>query len=168
VMNPRRFLLPLAGAALWLLLAGLVVVAAQATTNIQPRPSSIVHRPSSIVPQIPPIFGPNIKANSDTTGYGQHEPSLAVSRVHTNTVVVASKDYRNGNQKEVWIDNSTDGGATWPVGRQLQMPGVNPTLFPNMSDPVVMARDDGRIYVACLGYNNSNAVFITWTDDDGA
>ena len=37
-----------------------------------------------------------------------------------------------------------------------------------MSDPVVMARDDGRIYVACLGYNNQNAVFITWTDDNGA
>ena len=26
-----------------------------------------------------------------------------MSRVHTNTVVVAAKDYRNGNQKEVWV-----------------------------------------------------------------
>jgi len=119
-------------------------------------------------PVTPPLFGPNVRANSDTTTYGQHEPSLAVSRVHTTTVVVAAKDYRNNDQKEVWIDVSTDGGATWPVGRQLQMPGVNATLFPNESDAVVQARNDGRIYVACLGYNNSNAVFITWTDDDGA
>ena len=35
-------------------------------------------------------FGPNVRANSDSTTYGQHEPSLAVSRVDTNTVVVAS------------------------------------------------------------------------------
>ncbi len=69
--------------------------------------------------------------------------------------------------KHVWIDTSTDGGVTWPITRQLQMPGI-PAAFPLQSDPVVMARDDGRIYVACLGYNNSNGVFMTWTDDDGA
>ena len=113
-------------------------------------------------------FGPNVRANSDSTTFGQHEPSLAVSRVNTNTVVVASKDYRNGNQKEVWIDVSNDGGVTWPANLQLQMPGIDPGQFPLMSDPVVMARDDGRIYVSCLGYSNQNAVFITWTDDNGA
>ncbi|MEP6774942.1 MAG: sialidase family protein, partial [Chloroflexota bacterium] len=99
-------------------------------------------------------FGPNVRANSDSTTFGQHEPSLAVSRADTNTVVVASKDYRNGNQKEVWIDVSNDGGVTWPANLQLQMPGINASQFPLMSDPVVMARDDGRIYVSCLGYNN--------------
>src|SRR5205085_11126001 len=92
-------------------------------------------------PAVPPIFGPNVRANSDAGTNGQHEPSLAVSRVHTNTVVVAAKDYRNGNQKEVWIDVSTDGGATWPLNRQLQMPGVNPSAFPLESDAVVQARD---------------------------
>ena len=35
---------------------------------------------------------------------------------------------------------STDGGTTWPV--QLHMPALPPTV--NESDPVVMARDDGR------------------------
>jgi len=119
-------------------------------------------------PGTPPIFGPNVRANSDPTTFGQHEPSLAVSRVHTNTVVVASKDYRDSDQKHVWIETSTDGGATWPLNRQLQMPGVDPGLYPLQSDAVVMARDDGRIYVACLAYNNDNAIFITWTDDDGA
>jgi hypothetical protein len=125
---------------------------------------------AAAAPGAPPVFGPNVKANSDATTYGQHEPSLAVSRVHTNTVVVASKDYRDNNVKHVWIDVSTDGGATWPAARQLQMPGVPPALN-IQSDPVVMARDDGRIYVACLATNdsqNAGGIFITWTDDDGA
>ncbi|HYP39234.1 MAG TPA: exo-alpha-sialidase, partial [Chloroflexia bacterium] len=85
-----------------------------------------------------------------------------VSRVHTNTVIVASKDYRQGNVKRVWIDGSTDGGATWPV--QVHMPNLPPT--DSESDPVVMARDDGRIYVSCLTTGN-NGIWITWTDDDG-
>jgi subtilisin-like proprotein convertase family protein len=109
-----------------------------------------------------PIFGPNVRANQDTTIYAQHEPSLAVSRVHTNTVIVASKDYRQANVKRVWIDGSTDGGATWPV--QVHMPNLPAT--DSESDPVVIARDDGRIYVACLTTGN-NGIWITWTDDDG-
>jgi subtilisin-like proprotein convertase family protein len=109
-----------------------------------------------------PIFGPNVRANQDTTIYAQHEPSLAMSRVHTNTVIVASKDYRQANVKRVWIDGSTDGGATWPV--QIHMPNLPAT--DSESDPVVMARDDGRIYVACLTTGN-NGIWITWTDDDG-
>ncbi|HUS16019.1 MAG TPA: S-layer homology domain-containing protein [Chloroflexia bacterium] len=122
-------------------------------------------------PQVTPVFGPNVRANSDGTPYGQHEPSLAVSRVHTNTVVVAQKDYREGNVKHVWIETSTDGGITWPANRQFLMPGVNLNTFPIQSDAVVMARDDGRIYVACLATNggtSNGAVLITWTDDDGA
>ncbi len=124
-------------------------------------------------PALPtPVFGANVRANSDpiTSTFGQHEPGLAVSRVHTNTVVVAAKDYREGNVKHVWIDVSTDGGTTWPVGRQLQIPGIPPTLN-IQSDAVVMARDDGRIYVAALATNDSQnlgGIFITWTDDDGA
>ena len=107
-------------------------------------------------------FGPNIRANQDTSGFGQHEPALAMSRVNTNTVIVASKDYRQGNVKRVWIDGSTDGGLTWPV--QLHMPNLPATE--NESDPVVIARDDGRIYVACLTTGN-NGLFITWTDNNG-
>src|SRR5262249_47219759 len=111
---------------------------------------------ANLSPGTPPIFGTPVRANSDPTTFGQHEPSLPVSRVHTTTVVVASKDYRDSNDKHVWIESSTDGGATWPLNRQLQMPGVDPGLYPLQSDAVVMARDDGRIYVACLAYNNSN------------
>ncbi len=70
----------------------------------------------------------------------------------------------------MWIDVSTDGGVTWPANRQLQMPGI-PSNLPIQSDAVVMARDDGRIYVACLATDlnqgNLGGVFITWTDDNG-
>jgi hypothetical protein len=107
-------------------------------------------------------FGPNVRANQDTSGFGQHEPALAMSRVNTNTVILASKDYRQGNIKRVWIDGSTDGGVTWPI--QLHMPNLPTTE--NESDPVVIARDDGRIYVACLTTGN-NGLFITWTDNNG-
>ena len=122
-------------------------------------------------PALPtPIFGANVRANSDATVFGQHEPSLAVSRVHTNTVVVASKDYREGNVKHVWIELVHRWRRHLADTMQLQMPGIPPALN-IQSDPVVMARDDGRIYVACLATNDGQTlggIFITWTDDDGA
>jgi hypothetical protein len=112
---------------------------------------------------VPPVFGPNVRANTDVTNYGQHEPGLAVSRTNNNVVFAAAKDYREGNIKRVWIYGSTDGGNTWPV--QLHMPNLPPTV--NESDPVVMARDDGRIYVSCLTTGINEGIFITWTDDNG-
>lgn len=112
----------------------------------------------------------NAKANSDPTSYGQHEPHLAISRTDPNVVVSVAKDYRDGNVKQVWIYVSQDGGFTWPLDKQLQIPGL-PSDVPNQSDPVVMARDDGRIYVEALGYDasggNGHGIFITWTDDNG-
>jgi hypothetical protein len=108
------------------------------------------------------VFGPNVRANTDNTQFGQHEPGLAVSRTNPNVVFTAAKDYREGNIKRVWIHGSTDGGLTWPV--QLHMPNLPPTE--TESDPVVMARDDGRIYVSCLTTGNEG-IWITWTDDNG-
>lgn len=110
----------------------------------------------------PPIWGPNVRANTDNSGFGQHEPNLAASPINPNIVVAAAKDYRDGNVKHVWIYGSTDGGQTWPT--QLYMPGLPPDI-PLQSDPVVVARDDGRIYVVALGYNAGHGLFITWTDD---
>ncbi len=125
--------------------------------------------PQNPVAPLTTTFGPNVRANSDVTNFGQHEPSLAVSRTNPDVVVASSKDYRDGNVKHVWIDVSTDGGVTWPADRQLQIPGI-PAALNIQSDPVVMARDDGRIYVACLATNDaqsSGGIFITWTDDNG-
>lgn len=109
-----------------------------------------------------PTWSTNVRANTDTTTNGQHEPGLAVSPANPNVVVIANKDYRDSNIKRVWIEASRDGGLTWPT--QLHMPNLPTTE--NESDPVVMARDDGRIYVSCLTTGN-NGIFITWTDDGG-
>ena len=110
-----------------------------------------------------------MRANSDIGNASQHEPSLAISRTNPNVVVVAAKDYRHNDNKEVWIYVSQDGGQTWLLDKQLQVPGLPPDI-PNESDPVVVARDDGRMYVICLGYNNGNnghGIFLTWSDDNG-
>ena len=108
----------------------------------------------------------NAKANSDLTNYGQHEPHLAISRTNPNVVVAVSKDYRDGNVKHVWIYVSHDGGQTWPLEWQRQIP-VTIYDVPLQSDPIAMAHDDGRLYVVSLGYNSGHGVFITWSDDDG-
>jgi len=108
----------------------------------------------------------NAKANSDLTNYGQHEPHLAISRTNPNVVVAVSKDYREGNVKHVWIYVSHDGGQTWPLEWQRQIP-VTTYDVPLQSDPIAMARDDGRLYVVSLGYDSGHGLFITWSDDDG-
>src|SRR6266540_3452877 len=89
---------------------GLIVAPTQNGRRQQPEGStnnlqSTIHNPQS---EVPPVFGPNVRANSDSTLFGQHEPSLAVSRTNPDVVVAASKDYRDGNVKHVWIDVSTD------------------------------------------------------------
>ena len=111
-------------------------------------------------------WGPNVRANADTGTASQHEPHLAISRTDPDVVVVAAKDYRTANTKEVWIYVSQDGGQTWPAGQQLRIPGL-PGDISEQSDPVVVARDDGRIYVAALGYGSGHGLFLTWSDDDG-
>jgi photosystem II stability/assembly factor-like uncharacterized protein len=111
------------------------------------------------------VWMPNVKANQDDTRYAQHEPHIAASLTNPDVVVVAAKDYRVGPAvKQVWIYVSRDGGITWP--RQLHMPGL-PDTITRQSDPVVIARDDGRMYVACLGYEPHKGLFLTWSDDDG-
>ncbi len=176
LLVPKRtfhyvFLSTLAVVALGLILAPQTTSATSHAGSLRPDARQLASRISlkQASPSTPPIFGPNLRANLDGTGAGQHEPSLAVSRVHTNTVIIASKDYRNDNVKQVWIDGSTNGGQTWPV--QLQMPGI-PADLNSQSDPVVIARDDGRIYVACVAYREPDrlhaGVYVTWTDDDGA
>ena len=117
-------------------------------------------------PQDVPAWGPDVRANSDDSGWSQHEPHLAISRTDPNVVVSIAKDYRVANNKEVWIYVSQDGGRTWPLEKQLQIPGMPPDI-PNQSDPVVMARDDGRLYAFCLGHGGGHGLFVSWSDDDG-
>lgn len=118
--------------------------------------------------QVIPSWEPDVRANSDDSGWSQHEPHLAISRVNPYVMVAVAKDYRRINTKEVWIYVSQDGGKSWPLNKQLRVPGL-PSDIDEQSDPVVVARDDGRFYVVCLGVgsNGSHGLFITWSDDDG-
>jgi hypothetical protein len=166
-INTRRVLPALlAVVVLGLLLAGAWMdAAAQAASGEGTQASPIAAaspQPDSTV------WGANYRANSDYSGpqYSQHEPHLAISRTNPDVIVVVAKDYRIGNNKEVWIYVSHDGGQTWPVEWQRQIPGM-PADIPNQSDPVAMARDDGRLYVFALGHNNGHGLFVTWSDDDG-
>ncbi len=69
-------------------------------------------------------WGPDVRANADNSGWSQHEPHLAISRTNPDVAVVVAKDYRVANNKEVWIYVSQDGGQTWPLNRQLHLPGL--------------------------------------------
>jgi hypothetical protein len=151
-------------ASLLTLLLLLVGVGWAAATEDTPQ-QTLPHTPEQVVP----VWGPDVRANSDDTDWSQHEPHLAISRTDSDVVVVVAKDYRAANTKEVWIYVSQDGGQTWPLDKQLLLPGL-PVDIIEQSDPVVLARDDGRLYVICLGRNintGSHGLFITWSDDDG-
>lgn len=118
-----------------------------------------------------PIWGEDSRANRDKSGRAQQEPSLAISRRDADVIVVAAKDFRATEDitREVWIYTSHNGGRTWPWNRRF--PKVSDNIFRH-SDPVVVARDDGRIYVASLASGDeptkeNHGLFITWSDNDG-
>jgi hypothetical protein len=154
-MNPRFTRASLAVFSLSLVVVLVFIIGRSGDTAAQTQPQHVV-----------PFWGTDVRANADNTNYSQHEPHLAISRTNTDVVVAVAKDYRINNNKEVWIYVSQDGGQTWPADLQLQIPGMPPDI-PNQSDPVAMARDDGRIYVVALGHGGGHGLFITWTDDNG-
>ena len=117
-----------------------------------------------------PRWGEDTRANTDASGLAQQEPSLAISRRDSDVIVVAAKDFRETDNisRSVWIYTSHDGGRTWPWNQSF--PKVSDRIFRH-SDPVAVARDDGRLYVITLGTGkpvpDNHGLFITWSDDDG-
>jgi len=117
-----------------------------------------------------PLWGDDVRANTDVSGTAQQEPHLAISRRNPDVMIVAAKDFRNTEDitRAVWIYTSHDGGRTWPWNQPF--PNSSENIFRN-SDPVAMARDDGRLYVLTLGTGRpvieNHGLFITWSDDDG-
>lgn len=110
------------------------------------------------------------RANTDASGLAQQEPHLAISRRNPDVIVVAAKDFRatDNISRSVWIYTSHDGGRTWPWNQRF--PKVSEAIIRH-SDPVAMARDDGRMYVLTLGTGppvpRHHGLFLTWSDDDG-
>lgn len=123
---------------------------------------------TSLLP--PPLWGPNVRANADESGFAQQEPSLAIHPRDPQNLVVAAKDFRRTQDitREVWIYVSFDGGHSWPV--QIPFPGLPPTIT-RQSDPVALATEGGRFYVLALGAGTPayrhHGLFLTWSDDGG-
>jgi len=117
-----------------------------------------------------PTWREDVRANTDALGQAQQEPSLAISRRDSDVIVVAAKDFRatENVSRSVWIYTSHDGGRTWP--RNQRFPQMSEDIIRH-SDPVAVARDDGRLYVIALGTGtpvpSNHGLFITWSDDDG-
>ena len=117
-----------------------------------------------------PTWRSDARANTDASGLAQQEPSLAINRRNPDVIVVAAKDFRmtENISRSVWIYTSHDGGRTWPWNQRF--PQVSDDIVRH-SDPVAVARDDGRLYVIALGSGTpipaNHGLFITWSDDDG-
>jgi hypothetical protein len=156
LVHRRRFVIP-------------VLAALAAATGLL---LTIGHSAQAASSRLPdrPIWRGEVRANSDASGLAQQEPSLAISRRDADVVVVAAKDFRETSNisRSVWIYTSHDGGRTWPWNQRF--PPVSDKIFRH-SDPLAVARDDGRMYVVTLGSGTpvelNHGLFLTWSDDDG-
>jgi hypothetical protein len=125
-------------------------------------------QPLGVAPYADPIFGPNVRANTDTQGppnLAQQEPSIAVNPTNPLNVVAMAKDERGGtNTKQTWIYTSTDGGLTW-----LNQLFPFAPQSPFSSDPVVNFSDDGICYVTSLPYGGgtNDGIQIARSTDGG-
>ncbi|PZS02796.1 MAG: hypothetical protein DLM69_03680, partial [Candidatus Chloroheliales bacterium] len=127
------------------------------TQQVKPAPYYAT-APSKRVATDPHWTAPNVRVNNDTTTYAQQEPAVAVNPLNHLNVVAAQKDERrapsqNTATKEVWIETSTDGGASWPLQTNIPMPD---TTLPQQSDPVVTFSDNNNVFVTIIGYNQNN------------
>jgi hypothetical protein len=115
---------------------------------------------------IDPVWGNNVRANTDTQSpnRAQQEPSIAINPLNPLNVVAAAKDERAGvNTKQIWIYTSTDGGASWInqiFPHQTPLPGFS-------SDPVVKFTDDGICYVTSLPYGSGSVGIQVAKSTDG-
>ncbi|MBN1486471.1 MAG: exo-alpha-sialidase, partial [Anaerolineae bacterium] len=81
-----------------------------------------------------------IRVNDVPTG-GQYVPSIAVM---TDTVCIAWSDSRNGYQRDIYADCSTDGGVSWGTDTRVSDDGGNSTH----AQPDIAIATSGRVHVA--------------------
>jgi hypothetical protein len=131
-----------------------------------PGPPPLSGPASPFAPLVPGTytFGPNYRANTDTSGLGQQEPSIEVNPLNPLNVVVMAKDERAGpSTKQDWIYTSTDGGLTWV---NQMFPLISPPTGYS-SDPIVNFADDGVVFVTALAYGGSTEGIQVAKSTDG-
>lgn len=107
----------------------------------------------------------NINITNEPTP--QNEPSVCISRVNSNIVVAAWRDFRLGWQepdivRRIGYSYSTDGGKTWSTPSLLPDPEPEHN---SQSDPVVVCDMDGNFYISSTsrqtvpGYNRQMLLY---------
>ncbi|RPI13429.1 MAG: T9SS C-terminal target domain-containing protein [Ignavibacteriae bacterium] len=87
----------------------------------------------------------------------QNEPSVRISRINSNIVVAAWRDFRLGYTnpviRRIGYSYSTNGGLTWAAPQLLPdpMPG-----HATQSDPVLMSDNNGIFYIATTSREATN------------
>ncbi len=140
-------------------------------------PATGVSKSTSTAPQqrpavLPPVWGANYKANTDTetcnanyTNCAQHEPEIAINPHNNLNAIATFKDWRGGF-KQIYIATTFDGGATWINQLPPALPYPNIT---NESDGVSVFGSDGIAYVSVLAYGGSaEGVYVTKSTNGGA
>ena len=115
-------------------------------------------QPSAALPVSPApssAFGPNIRVTKDLPGPTpfENEPTLAVSPLNENNLVVASHDYNSPYVTGYFVPAvyySFDGGHSWQ-GPVL----LNLTYGDFASDPALVADASGNFYLSYLSINST-------------
>lgn len=107
---------------------------------------------------------PNVKVNSDLTGFLQNEQQIWISPFNSDIVIADWRDFRLGYRR-VGIGVSTDGGMSWTDSLFTDVP------FPNQSDPCLVGDASGSFYACMLNYipvdDDSSYVVVYRSDDNG-
>ena len=110
-------------------------------------------------------FSENIRVNS--TDYGQGYPDLALDDTENIYVVWKdSRDYYSSNTTQVYLAESTDSGASFEAG--VQVNDANITISITYLYPSLAVTGDGKIYVSWWDNRNDNLdVYLTRSYDGG-
>ncbi|HAX48164.1 MAG TPA: T9SS type A sorting domain-containing protein [Ignavibacteria bacterium] len=91
-----------------------------------------------------------VNLNLSLNSFPQNEPSVRISRVNSNIVVAAWRDFKLGYiepnvERRIGYTYSTNGGQTWAAPQLLPDPNPNHT---SQSDPVLTSDAQGNFYLS--------------------
>ncbi len=99
-----------------------------------------------------PSFAQYVNVNLTNESKPQNEPSIRISRVNANNIVVAFRDFRLGYTgtnpaRRIGYVYSNNGGQSWSTSALLPAPQ---SPYITQSDPVVTSDADGNYYISSV------------------